>query len=97
MQGLDESAAKGAIDGLKAAAEHGAAVLDEALKKNKWDEHAPPGTASKTWSAADKLMKLKEAISDISEVQKTFERVNQEVKNGVYNAERGKIVKGTAV
>ena len=97
VNGLDDSAAKGAIDGLKAAAEHGAAVLDEAMKKNKWDAHAPPGTASKGWSAADKLLKLKEAISDIQDVQKTFEGVDKDVKNGAYNAERGRMLKGTAV
>ncbi len=97
VNGLDESAGKGALDGLKATLEHGAAVLDEALKKNKWDEHAPPGAASKTWSAVDKLMKLKEMVGDIQEVRQTFEGVDKDVKNGVYNANRGQMLKGTAV
>lgn len=97
VNGLDESAAKGAVDGLKATLEHGAKVLDETLKKNKWDEHAPPGTASKSWSAIDKLMKIKEWFTDVKDVQKTFEDVNKEVKNGGYNATRGNMIKGTAV
>lgn len=94
---LDEAASKGAIDGLKAALEHSAAVLDEALKKNKWDENAPPGPASKAWSTLDKLNKLKELVSDVREVSKTFEGVDKEVKNGAYNANRGQMIKGTAV
>ena len=94
---LDESAAKGAVDGLKAALEHGASVLDEALKKNKWDENAPPGTASKVWSTLDKLNKLKDLISDIREVQSTMAGVDKDVKAGAYNENRGRMVKGTAV
>jgi len=53
--------------------------------------------ASRAWATLDKLNKLKELVGDIREVQKTFEGVDKEVQSGGYNANRGNMVKGTAV
>lgn len=96
-EALDEAAGKGVQEGLKASIEHGAKVLDEALKHNSWDEHAPPGPASKAWNTLDRLNKLKELLADFRAIQKTFAGVDQEVKNGSYGATSGKMIKGTAV